>query len=85
VVVDALGDAQRGVRRGHRVERDTTRVGLTDPGRVGKPVVRISLVVVNDRAKNRDVPRATRNQGFDRALDAGEQTVVSPRASVIAR
>ena len=44
VVVDALGDAQRGVRRGHRVERDTTRVGLTNPGRVGKPVVRISLV-----------------------------------------
>jgi len=34
--------------------------------------------------KNRDA-RATRNQGFDRAIDAGEQTVVSPRASVIAR
>lgn len=76
-VVDALLGAQGGVRRGHPVERETTRVGLANPGVEERFVAesrsarRCFDMSAMAPAKNHDVPRATINKGFDRAFDGG--------------
>ena len=59
-VVDALVGAKGGVRRGHRVDRDTTRAGVTNLGEwrsAESESHSYEDVVSRGNPENRDAPR----------------------------